>query len=38
MASNISLIPILVVATLIRIPKTAFYLWLIMQGWGLGAG
>jgi len=25
-------------ACLVRIPKTAFYLWLIVQGWGLGAG
>lgn len=24
-------------AALIRIPKTAFYLWLIVQGWGMGA-
>lgn len=24
-------------AALVRFPKTAFYLWLIVQGWGLGA-
>lgn len=31
-------LPKVLLASLLRIPKTCFYLWLIVQGWALGAG
>lgn len=31
-------LPKVLLASLLRIPKTSFYLWLILQGWALGAG